>query len=187
MSFAPRPVAAETEVATRPYGAAMRPYDVGLLVLRLAVGLSLAAHGTQKLFGWFGGRGIQGFGDFLSSAGYPAGTAFAVVTGLCETLGGLSLALGLFTPLAAAVIIGTMLNALAVGWTGFTAKGIFGPEGIELPLLFLLVSAALAFSGPGAYAVDPYLPGLRGHRLRYGVGAVVLGIVVGVVMLVIRD
>lgn len=187
MSFAPRPMTAESDVAARQYGVAMRTYDVGLLVLRLAVGLSLAVHGTMKLFGWFGGHGIHGFGAFLTSAGYPAGTAFAVVTGLCETVGGLCLAIGLFTPVAAAIIIGTMLNAMAVGWTGFTAKGIFGPEGVELPLMFLLVSAALAFTGPGAYAVDRYIPVLRGHRLAYGVGAVALGVVVGVVMLIIRD
>jgi putative oxidoreductase len=187
MSFAPRPVVVENEVAARPDGAAMRPYDVGLLILRLAVGLSLAAHGTQKLLGWFGGHGIEGFGALLGSAGYPAGTAFAVVTGLWETISGLCLALGLFTPLAAAVLIGTMINGLGVGWAGLSAKGIFGPDGIELPLMFLLVSAALAFTGPGAYAVDRYLPVLRGHRLVHGVGAVALGVVVGVAMLLIRD
>jgi putative oxidoreductase len=186
MSFAPRHVAAEAGVAARPYGAATRTYDAGLLVLRLAVGLSLAAHGTQKLFGWFGGYGIEGFGAFLSSVGYPAGTTLALVTGLSEALGGLCLALGLFTPLAAAAIIGTMVNAIGVGWTGFTAKTFFGPDGIELPLIFLLVSAALALTGPGAYSVDRRLPGLRGHRLVYGMAAVLLGVVAGVVMLLSR-
>lgn len=186
MSFAPRPRAAEADVAARPYGATTLPYDVGLLVLRLTVGLSLAVHGTMKLFGWFAGYGIHGFGAFLTSQGYPAGTAFAVVTGLCETVGGLCLAIGLLTPLAAAAIIGTMLNAMAVGWTGFTVKGIFGPEGVELPLLYFLTSAALAFTGPGAYAVDRSIPVLRGHRCAYGAGAVALGVVAGTVMLIIR-
>ncbi|WP_067540210.1 DoxX family protein [Nocardia crassostreae] len=67
-------------------------YDAGLLVLRLAIGLTLAAHGVQKLFGWFGGGGISGTGKFFTASGYPAGDVMAVIAGLSETFGGLALA-----------------------------------------------------------------------------------------------
>ncbi|MYV78377.1 DoxX family membrane protein, partial [Streptomyces sp. SID1046] len=77
-------------------------HDTGLLLLRLVLGLTMAAHGAQKLFGWFGGGGISGTGQFFTASGYSAGDAMAVLAGLTETLGGLGLALGLLTPLAGA-------------------------------------------------------------------------------------
>ncbi|WP_431985924.1 DoxX family protein [Streptomyces griseoflavus] len=157
-------------------------YDIGLLVLRLALGLTMAAHGAQKLFGWFGGGGVEGTGMFFASLGYPSPEAFAVVAGLTETLGGLGLALGLFTPLAAAAVAGTLVNAIAVKWGG----GFFAPEGVEYELLIALAAVALALTGPGRIAVDRMLPRLRTHRLAYGVAAVVLGAVVAGVTLLLR-
>lgn len=100
-------------------------YDAGLLLLRLALGLTMAAHGAQKLFGWFGGPGLDGTGQFFTMSGYPAGRTMAVVAGLSETLGGLGLVAGLLTPLAGAAVVGTMINALAVKWGG----GFFAPKG----------------------------------------------------------
>lgn len=157
-------------------------YDVGLLVLRLALGLTMASHGTQKLFGWFGGPGLDATGQFFAASGYPAGKAMALIAGLSETLGGLGLVLGLLTPLAAAAVIGTMVNVLAVRWGG----GFFAPKGVEYEVLLTAAAAALAFTGPGRYAVDRFLPFLRHHRLAYGVAAVVLGVVVAAVVLLLR-
>src|SRR5216117_1332974 len=85
---------------------------IGLLILRLAVGLTLAAHGAQKLFGWFGGHGLSGTGQFMEMIGFAHGRRKAFMAGLSETAGGLLLALGLVTPLASALLIAVMLVAI---------------------------------------------------------------------------
>ncbi|HEY4456486.1 MAG TPA: DoxX family protein [Pseudonocardiaceae bacterium] len=179
--------ATESATATAPaqhtaHGATAHAYDVGLLLMRVMVGIAMAAHGSQKLFGWFGGGGIHGTGEFFSQSGYPAGEAMAVVSGLVETFGGLALILGLLTPLAAAAIVGDMLNAVAVKWTG----GFFAPSGFEYELLLTIASASLAFTGPGRYAVDRILPVLRNHRLAYGALTVLVAVIVGAIMLLLR-
>ncbi|WP_433207819.1 DoxX family protein [Nocardia sp. CA-107356] len=158
-------------------------YDLGLLVLRLVVGLTMAAHGAQKLFGWFNGGGLDGTGKFFEMSGYPAGKAMAVVAGLSETFGGLALAVGLLTPLAAAALVGTLLNAIAVKWGG----GFFAPKGIEYELILTLAAAALALTGPGRYAVDRFIPALRTHRLAFGLAAIVLALVVAGAVLLVRN
>ncbi|WP_406424835.1 DoxX family protein [Streptomyces sp. NBC_00873] len=173
-----RPAAAPEKALAAP----ARAYDIGLLVLRLALGLVMAAHGTQKLFGWFGGGGIDGTGQFFAATGYPSPSTFAVVAGLSETLGGLGLALGLLTPLAAAAVAGTLVNAISVKWGG----GFFAPEGVEYEILIALTAVTLALTGPGRIAVDRLLPWLRSHRVAYGVAAIVLGAVVAGVTLLLR-
>ncbi|WP_078607443.1 DoxX family membrane protein [Streptomyces flavidovirens] len=173
------PVISGTSTGRTP---SLHGYDAGLLVLRLALGLTMAVHGAQKLFGWFGGGGIEGTGKFFTASGYPAGEAMAVVAGLTETLGGLGLALGLLTPLAGAAVVGTMVNVLAVKWGG----GFLAPEGVEYEVLLTAAATALTLAGPGRYAVDRFLPGLRTHRLAYGVTAVVTGVVAAAVILLIR-
>src|SRR5580765_1363950 len=107
--------------------------DLGLLMLRSVVGLTLAAHGTQKLFGWFGGYGLAGTGGFMEQLGFRPGRRAALMAGLSETVGGLLLALGAATPLAAALIVGVMLVAtFSVHWT----KGFFNHNGgYEYPLV----------------------------------------------------
>ncbi|MEU3948380.1 DoxX family protein [Streptomyces sp. NPDC029526] len=162
---------------------AARPYDAGLLVLRLALGLTMAAHGAQKLFGWFGGGGLEGTGQFFTMSGYPAGETMAMVAGLTETLGGLALAVGLLTPLAGAAVLGTMINAMAVKWGG----GFFAPDGVEYELLLAAGAAALTLTGPGRYAADRFLPGLRAHGLLRGAAAVLLGVVTAGVVLLVRN
>lgn len=159
-----------------------RAYDIGLLVLRLALGLTLAAHGAQKLFGWFGGGGIDGTAQFFTTVGYPSGTTMAVVAGLAETLGGLGLVFGLLTPLAGAALAGTLVNAIAVKLGG----GFFAPQGVEYELLLTLAAVALTLTGPGRYAADRLVPALRSHRLAHGVLAVVLGVVVAAAVLLLR-
>ncbi|CAL9396644.1 DoxX family protein [Streptomyces sp. enrichment culture] len=167
-----------------PGAALTRPgYDAGLLVLRLVLGLTLAAHGTQKLFGWFDGKGLDGMAQFFSSVGYPAPRAMALVAGLTETLGGLGLAVGLFTPLAGAAVLGTMINAVGVTWD----DGFFAPEGVEYAVVLGAGAACLALAGPGRYAADRLLPVLRDHRLGHGVAAVALGLLTAAAVLLARS
>lgn len=161
-------------------------HDVGLLIIRLALGFLLVGHGTQKLFGWFGGGGLEGTGQFFTMMGYPSGKTMALIAGLAETLGGLGLALGLLTPLAGAAVLGTMLNAMSVNSGG----GFFMMDkegGMELDILVAATATGLALAGPGRIAADRFLPVLRTHRLAYGVTAVVLGAVTAGIVLLIRN
>ena len=140
--------------------------DIGLLLLRLAVGLTMAAHGGQKLFGWFGGYGIAGTGGFLEGLGFRPGKVHAVLAGLAELVGGLLLALGLLTPLGSALVLSVMI--VAVG-SVHLPKGFFVSDGgFEYNLVIMAAALALAFTGPGAYSFDAvtglpvtgWLPGL---------------------------
>ncbi|MEU6892657.1 DoxX family protein [Streptomyces sp. NPDC046557] len=159
-------------------------HDTGLLLLRLVLGLTMAAHGTQKLFGWFDGGGISGTGRFFTASGYPAGDAMAALAGLTETLGGLGLAAGLLTPLAGAAVVGTMINAIAVHGAG----SFFAPKSIEYELLLTVGAATLALTGPGRYAADRLLPVpvVRTPRPAHGLLAVALGVVIGAALLLVR-
>lgn len=129
--------------------------DAGLLIARLTLGLLMAAHGSQKLFGWFGGYGLSGTGGFFESLGFRPGRFFAGAAGAAEVTGGLLLAAGLLQPFGAALIISVMIvAALSVHWNnGLLATG----DGIELPLLYGAGAAALALTGPGAYSLDAAL------------------------------
>jgi len=123
--------------------------EYGILLLRLVVGLAFAAHGAQKLFGWFGGGGPQGTAGFFASLGYRAPAAMAILAGLSELGGGLLLAAGFLTPLAALLLVTVMLNAIAtVKWR----QGFFA--GYELDLTFLTVAVAVTATGPGRISLD---------------------------------
>lgn len=87
--------------------------NIGLLIIRLVIGLLFVGHGAQKLFGWFGGYGIKGTGGWFESIGIKPGVTMALLAGLAELLGGLLFALGLLTPLAGIMIAGTMVMAIA--------------------------------------------------------------------------
>jgi putative oxidoreductase len=130
----------------------------GLLAGRLVVGLGIAAHGAQKLFGWFGGHGIPGTGGYLESVGYRPGHVFATLAGLGEFTSGILIALGLLGPIGPALLLAVMLVAM----TQHLHNGFFGTnDGVELPLLYATAGVALACTGPGAYSVDAAL-GLGG-------------------------
>ncbi|HUX41535.1 MAG TPA: DoxX family protein [Rectinemataceae bacterium] len=129
--------------------------SIGLLILRLVLGLVLAAHGSQKLFGMFGGFGIKGTGGWMESIGIKPGALFATFAGLGEFLGGLGVAVGLLTPIAAAGVIIVMLVAIA---SVHIKKGLWNTNGgYEYPLLVIAGALALALTGPGAISLDAVL------------------------------
>ena len=108
--------------------------NTGLLVLRLVLGLLLVGHGSQKLFGLFGGPGLAAAGGFFDSLGFRPGKPMAIVAGASEAGAGVLLALGLLTPLASAAVIGTLVVAGSVHW----AAGLWAQNGgYELPLLYV--------------------------------------------------
>jgi putative oxidoreductase len=126
--------------------------SVGLLIIRLAIGLTLAAHGAQKLFGWFGGAGLDGTGAFFETIGFRPGRRYAAVTGLAEIAGGLGLAAGFATPVAAAATSAVMVGAINAV---HRPNGFFNQDGgYEYPLLLGLVAVGVAFTGPGQASLD---------------------------------
>jgi putative oxidoreductase len=150
--------------------------DIGLLILRLAVGLTMAAHGGQKLFGWFGGYGIAGTGGFFESLGFRPGKLHAVLAGASELVGGLLIALGLLTPVGSVLVLAVMVVAIG---SVHLPKGFFVSDGgAEYNLVIMAAVAALAFIGPGAYSLDA-VEGLELSGWLAGVIAVAAGLVGG--------
>jgi putative oxidoreductase len=129
------------------------------LVLRLPVGIIFAAHGAQKLFGWFGGYGLEGTGQFFASVGLNPGYQMALLAGLVEFFGGMALVAGLLVRPAAAALAGAMLIAVfAVHWS----KGFFASSGgYEYALALFAASLALVFSGGGRWSADRTLLAVR--------------------------
>ena len=156
--------------------------DAGLLLARVVLGLLMAAHGSQKLFGWFGGYGLAGTGGFFESLGFRPGRLFAAAAGFTETAGGLLLALGLLGPLGPAMIISVMVVAIAaVHWQ----HGVFAQNnGYELPLLYSVTAAAIALVGNGAYSLDAVV-GLS-WPAEVAWAALALGVIGGLANLAIR-
>jgi putative oxidoreductase len=126
--------------------------NVGRLVLRVVVGGLFVGHGTQKLFGWFGGRGPEGTGSMFESAGLRPGRRNAVAAGTAEAVGGALLTAGFATPFAASALSGVMLSAIrTVHWE----KGVWNTNGgYEYPAVMLATVFALTDSGPGRLSVD---------------------------------
>jgi putative oxidoreductase len=123
-----------------------------MILLRLVVGLALAAHGSQKLFGFFGGGGLAGTRTFFAGLGFRTPLVMAFVAGLSELGGGLLFAFGLVTPLAALALTVVMLNAIGtVHWK----KGFFNSAGgYEYNLLIAASAVAVTATGPGRFSLD---------------------------------
>jgi putative oxidoreductase len=157
--------------------------DVGLLILRVVVGLLMVGHGTQKLFGWFGGHGLEGAGGFFEKLGYRPGKPHAALAGFTEAGSGVLLVLGFLTPLACAALVGVMVNVILSAHAG---KGLWNSSGgMEFPLVLLTSAAALAFTGAGDVSIDSALDWhLSGGG--WGVAAVAVGAVAGLAMVAMR-
>ena len=125
------------------------------LPLRVGAGVIFAAHGAQKLFGWFGGYGLEGTAGWMASIGLDPGYPFALMAGSAEFFGGLFLILGLLVRPSALVLAVTMVVAIA---TVHFANGLFmSNNGYEFALALLAISIALMFSGAGKISVDNFL------------------------------
>ena len=131
----------------------------GALALRVPVGVIFAAHGAQKLFGWFGGYGLEGTGQFFGSIGLTPGYLMALLAGLVEFFGGLALVFGILVrPAAAALAFAMLIAVFAVHWS----KGFFASNGgYEYALALLAASVALVLSGAGRFSVDRSLSGAK--------------------------
>jgi putative oxidoreductase len=134
--------------------------DAGLLALRLGVGSAVAAHGAQKLFGWFGGYGPDGTGQWMDSLGFRGdGRRNALLSGAAEFGGGTLLALGLATGPAGAAVTGNMI----VAGSTHAPNGFFNTNGgYELPATYGVVGTSLALMGPGRFSIDE----ATGHLLN---------------------
>ena len=148
----------------------------GLLILRLVIGLTLAAHGAQKLFGWFGGPGMSKWTESVKRLRIRPAQPLAWVAALSEFGGGLLLALGLLSPLGSLAIVGAMIVAIA---TVHLSKGFWVSKGgYEFNLAIIGGAVALALTGPGTYSLDA---ALRTHlpepvTLIVGTIAVIIGV-----------
>jgi len=129
--------------------------DLGFLLARVLVGLFMAAHGAQKLFGWFGGHGLAGTGQFFAQLGFQPARLFALAAGLGEFTSGLLIAAGFLGPIGPALLISVMLVAiLTVHWR----NGLFAAaNGIEVPFLYSVAAVRFAMTGPGRYSLDSAL------------------------------
>jgi putative oxidoreductase len=123
---------------------------LGLLLIRLVFGLTFAAHGAQKLFGWFGGHGLAGTAGFMESLGLKPGRVQALLAGLGEVVAGLLFAIGLWIPLASLLMVVIMLVAIV---KVHGPKGYLSPGGYEYNLAIITVAVALALTGPGPYVL----------------------------------
>jgi putative oxidoreductase len=126
--------------------------DLGLTILRVFVGMLIAGHGAQKLFGLFGGPGLSGTTGMMGSLGLKSARAWALLAATGEFFGGVLLTLGLLNPAGALLIAGAMLMAIfKVHWP----NGQWVTEGgYEYPLTMLVVVLVLGYFGPGRYALD---------------------------------
>ncbi|TVY08419.1 DoxX family protein [Paenibacillus cremeus] len=125
--------------------------DYGLLLIRLIIGLTFMGHGAQKLFGWFGGYGIKGTGQWLDSIGMKPGALMALVAGLSELLGGFFFASGWLTVIGAVLIVLTMLMAIVKvhAKNGFWVTA----GGMEYNVVLIAAAIGVALIGPGALAL----------------------------------
>ncbi len=170
-----------TETRTPATETAPLSSDIGLLALRVVFGGYMAAHGAQKLFGWFDGNGWSNTADSFGAMGYNPGALFGPLAGLSELVGGLLLLFGFATPLAGAIVLGTMINALYVTYEAGLVKG----QGAEVAILFGAAAVAIAFTGPGRFSLDHGRPWQR-QTTAVAAGALAIGVAAALVTLVLK-
>lgn len=185
--MAPHPMASPLEITPidaeeRAKAAGRRgTQDLGLLLLRVALGVVFIAHGLQKAFGWWGGSGLDGFKDTLAEAGYQNAGMLTYLAAGAQIASGVLLVLGLFTPMAASVALAFLVNSVLATFTAQRESGgmfVFGSTG-EYLLVLSAAAAAIILAGPGRYGFD----GSRGWARRPFIGsfiALVIGIGGGV-------
>jgi putative oxidoreductase len=143
--------------------------DLGLLVLRVALGAIFIAHGLQKVFGWWGGPGLEGFKETLTEAGYQHADMLTYIAAGAQIASGVLLVLGLFTPVAAAVALAFLVNSLLATFTAQRQAGglfVLGSAAEHL-LMLAAAAAAIILAGPGRYGFD----GGRGWARRPFIGS----------------
>jgi putative oxidoreductase len=162
---------------------------LGLLILRVGLGAVLVAHGLQKLFGWWGGQGLNGFKNSLSGVGYQHADILTYCAAGGEIAAGLLLVLGLFTPLAAAGALAYLINGVLAGMSArhhSRSVPYFLPDGHEYEITLIVMAAAVILVGPGRYGFDAG----RGWARRPFIGsfvALVVGIGAGVALWVLLN
>jgi len=158
--------------------------DAGLLFARVALGLLMAAHGSQKLFGAFGGHGLAAVAGMFDSLGFRPGRFFAAAAATAELTSGLLVAFGLLGPVGPALMLSVMIvAAVSVHWH----NGLFAmSNGIEVPLLYAVGAAALALTGFGRYSLDAALGLSAFWTPEAGPFALALGVFLGFANLLIR-
>ena len=166
------------------YAADTQTLSIGLLLVRVVIGLLMAGHGAQKLFGWFGGYGLSGTGQFFDQIGFRPGPAFAAAASISEIASGLLVAFGLLGPIGPALMVSVMIvAAITVHWE----HGLFAMNnGIEMPLLYGAAAFGLALTGFGQYSLDAQL-GIAGRWSAEGTWIVLaVGILGGFANLALR-
>lgn len=129
--------------------------NLGLLILRVGLGLTIAAHGSQKLFGWYGGSRIAGFSASLSRMRLKPAVFWAWIAALSEFGGGLLVVLGLLSPFGCFAVMAAMSMAI---WLVHRPKGFWNTKGgIEFPLMIWVGALALSVTGPGTISLDSML------------------------------
>jgi putative oxidoreductase len=161
--------------------------NLGLLVLRVGLGVVLGAHGLQKLFGWWGGQGLGAFKNSLSDAGYQHADILSYVSAGGEIAAGVLLVLGLFTPVAAAGALAFLINELLVSISGRPHTfSYFLPQGHEYQITLIVLAVAIILAGPGRYGLDAG----RGWAHRPFIGsfvALLAGIAAGIAVWVLLN
>ncbi len=162
---------------------------LGLLVLRVGLGVVLGAHGLQKLFGWWGGTGVTGFKNSLSDVGYQHADILAYVSAGGEVVAGVLLVLGLFTPVAAAGALAFLINGLLATISARPHSHSFAfflPDGHEYQITLIVLAVAVILCGPGRYGLDAG----RGWAHRPFIGsfvAMLAGIAAGIAVWVLLN
>src|SRR5262245_52245793 len=159
----------------------MNMLDLALLILRVSVGLTFAAHGAQKAFGWWGGPGYANWQGAMATMGFRPAGLFAAASAGVELVGGLALAIGFLTPIAGAALIAQSVVIIGqVHWQNgfFNTKG-----GYEFPLSLASAVIAIVLVGPGAWSID----GATGFAVDPAVriGLILVGVVAGLIALAV--